>query len=55
LATWKSIRIWDIHGIEWMAERIGWLPMALLLAAFMGFLGPGPLSSSTAGEKGSSL
>jgi hypothetical protein len=41
---------------EWMIERIGWIVMALtLLAGLLGLLGPGPLSTATAGEKGSTL
>lgn len=41
---------------EWVIERIGWVLMGLLLlAAFIGLLGPGPLSSATAGESGSIL
>jgi len=42
--------------LEWRIERVGWIVMALmLLAALVGLLGPGPLSSTTAGEKGSTL
>jgi hypothetical protein len=38
---------------EWTFERIGWGLMALLiLAALLGFLGQGPMSSRTAGEEG---
>lgn len=33
---------------EWMAERIGWVVIAVLLtAALLGLLGPGPLSERT--------
>jgi hypothetical protein len=42
--------------LEWRIERIGWVAMALvLLAALGGLLGPGPLSSATAGDTGSPL
>jgi hypothetical protein len=42
--------------LQWTIERIGWIVMALiLLAAFIGLIGPGPLSSTAAGEKGSQL
>lgn len=42
--------------LEWRIERIGWVAMALmLLAALVGLLGPGPLSSATAGERDSEL
>jgi hypothetical protein len=41
---------------EWRIERIGWVVAVLiLLAALAGLLGPGPVSSGTAGEKGSAL
>ena len=41
---------------EWRIERAGWIAGALLLlAALLGLLGPGPLSSATAGEPHSSL
>jgi hypothetical protein len=42
--------------LEWKIERVGWVVMALtLLAALAGLLGSGPLSSATAGERGSAL
>jgi hypothetical protein len=42
--------------LEWKIERVGWILMALLgLPALVGLLGPGPLSSTSAGEKGSPL
>lgn len=42
--------------LEWKIERVGWLVMAaLLLAALVGLLGPGPLSSAVAGVKNSAL
>jgi hypothetical protein len=42
--------------LEWRIERIGWVTMALLLlAALIGLLGPGPLSSATAGGRDSAL
>jgi hypothetical protein len=42
--------------LEWKIERIGWAAIVLLLvAALAGLLGPGPLSSTTAGERGSPL
>jgi hypothetical protein len=38
---------------QWVAERIGWACMALvLLAALAGLLGPGPLSKAVAGNPG---
>jgi hypothetical protein len=41
---------------EWVAERVGWALMAVLLAAGLsGLLGHGPLSNATAGERGSLL
>jgi hypothetical protein len=41
--------------LEWRFERVGWVVMAVLLvAALLGLLGPGPLSSTTVGE-GSAL
>jgi hypothetical protein len=41
--------------LEWRIERIGWVVMAVIIvAALIGLLGPGPLSSSTVG-KGSAL
>lgn len=44
------------HALEMKIERGGWIVMALILvAALVGLLGPGPLSSATAGEKGSPL
>lgn len=40
----------------WVFERIGWVGLgALLTAALLGLLGPGPLSSSVAGEPGASV
>jgi hypothetical protein len=40
--------------VEWRAERVGWIVMALLMvAALAGLLGPGPFSSTAAGEEGS--
>ena len=42
--------------LEWRIERIGWGTMAVLLsAALVGLLGPGPLSSATAGKTDSIL
>lgn len=42
--------------LEWRIERVGWAAMALILsAALAGLLGPGPLSSAMAGERGSAL
>jgi hypothetical protein len=36
---------------EWVAERVGWAAMALLvLAALLGLFGTGPLASATAGN-----
>jgi anti-sigma factor RsiW len=41
---------------EWLVERIGWLVIALLLAAAMaGLLGPGPLSDRTAASDDGAL
>jgi hypothetical protein len=41
---------------EWKVETVGWIIMALLLiAALLGLLGSGPLSSQTAGERDSDL
>lgn len=41
---------------EWRFERVGWALMALVLAAaLLGLLGPGPLSSATAGKEGGAL
>lgn len=46
----------DFQRKEWRWERIGWALLALvLLAAVAGLLGPGPLSSATAGEEGGAL
>ena len=42
--------------LEWKIERVAWVVMALvLLSALAGLLGPGPLSSTTAGRAGSAL
>jgi hypothetical protein len=41
---------------EWVAERIGWGIMALLIvAALLGVLGPGPVSGAVAGSPGGPL
>ena len=41
---------------SWTLERAGWVVMILLLiAALLGLLGPGPLSSATAGDPDSAL
>jgi hypothetical protein len=41
---------------EWTAERIGWVLMALFVAAaLLGLFGRGPLSSRTAGTEGGPL
>ena len=46
----------EFQKLQWKIERVSWVIMALLvLAAAIGLIGPGPLSSATAGEKGSSL
>ena len=38
---------------EWVFERVGWAVMALLvLAALLGLLGPGPLSSTSVSDGG---
>jgi hypothetical protein len=40
----------------WKIERAGWAAIALvLLAALLGFLGPGPLSKKTAGDRNGPL
>ena len=37
--------------LEWRIERIGWVVIGMLvLAALLGLLGPGPLSSTTIGD-----
>jgi hypothetical protein len=41
---------------EWLAERIGWAVMALLvLAALLGLFGTGPLTRATAGDRAGPL
>jgi hypothetical protein len=41
---------------EWLMERLGWLVMALLLAAALaGLLGSGPVSTATTGAAGEPL
>ena len=46
----------SFQKLQWRIERIGWAVMAaMLLAAVLGLLGPGPLSSARAGEAGSAL
>lgn len=36
---------------QWVLERVGWVVMALIVAAaFAGLLGPGPVNSATAGD-----
>jgi hypothetical protein len=41
--TARALRIWHIDGV---VQRIGWLIMAsFVVAALLGLLGPGPLSS----------
>lgn len=41
---------------SWKVQRIGWLAgLLLLVAAALGLFGPGPLSSTSAGEPGSAL
>lgn len=41
------------HRREWRLQRVGWLLMALVLAAALaGLLGPGPLSHASAGGPG---
>ena len=62
MAELKRVSELEIHQdlgherLEWRIERIGWVTMALLLlAALIGLLGAGPLSSATAGDKDSAL
>jgi hypothetical protein len=46
----------DFERRSWIIERIGWGIMAMIgLAALAGLLGPGPLSRTTAGERGGQL
>jgi hypothetical protein len=41
---------------EWVAERVAWAVMALLIAgALLGFFGTGPLSRTTAGDEAGPL
>jgi hypothetical protein len=46
----------EFQGRSWTVQRIGWIVMPLLvLAALFGLLGPGPLSSATAGSEAGPL
>ncbi len=46
----------DFQRRSWTAQKISWVLLGLLLlAALLGLLGPGPLSSATAGNKNGSL
>jgi hypothetical protein len=41
---------------EWRVSQVAWVVfVVVLLAGLLGLLGPGPLSSATAGERGSGL
>ncbi|MGH7964579.1 MAG: hypothetical protein ACRERD_22680 [Candidatus Binatia bacterium] len=46
----------DFQHRSWIVQRIGWAVMALVvLAALLGLLGPGPLSSTVVGIRGAPL
>jgi hypothetical protein len=46
----------DFQHRSWMVQRVGWIVMPLIvLAALLGLLGPGPLSSATVGSEAGSL
>lgn len=60
----KLVRVQDLdidqdlkqQQAEWALERVGWVLWTMAIsAALAGLLGPGPLSSATAGEEGSPL